>query len=377
VLGEIDLLRALHVGGIRCVVAAQQGEPARYSRAAERVVDAVSSAVDPKRMLDRLISFAAAEPQPPILFFDSDFDLLLVSRERGSLGKVFRFFVPDAALLELVVDKSSLQDLATRLELPVPPARVVRAGEAVVPDDLELTFPLTVKPLTRTQSTWRPLASTKAVRVDSADALKRVAAELAERSLDAIVQEAVPGGEDRIESYHVYIDEDGEVAGEFTGRKLRTFPAEYGYTTALVITNQQDVRELGREVMYRLGLRGVAKLDFKRAPDGRLWLLDVNPRFNLWHYPGALAGVNLPLLVYCDLVGIERPPPMRAVPGVRWCTPRHDFQAARAAGWGVVEWLRFAARCEGISGFAASDPLPLARAAAVRAFQGLRNGAAS
>jgi len=50
------------------------------------------------------------------------------------------------------------------------------------------------------------------------------------------------------------------------------------------------VRRLGRELTERVGLRGFAKFDFKRDPDGRLWLLQVNPRFNLWHHVGADAG---------------------------------------------------------------------------------------
>jgi hypothetical protein len=41
-----------------------------------------------------------------------------------------------------------------------------------------------------------------------------------------------------------------------------------------------------------------AKLDFKRAPDGALRILEFNPRFNLWHYPGALGGGSLPALVH-------------------------------------------------------------------------------
>ena len=45
------------------------------------------------------------------------------------------------------------------------------------------------------------------------------------------------------------------------------------------------------------------KLDFKqREATGGLYLLEANPRFNLWHHAGAVAGVNLPLLVYRDPV---------------------------------------------------------------------------
>jgi D-aspartate ligase len=365
VLGEIDLVRALHIGGVRCAVAASPGDPARYSRAVSHVLERVHPARDPEGMLARLLEFARAQPEPPVLFFDGDWDLLLVSRERERLAGAFRFAIADPALVESLVDKSRFRELALTHDLPVPPSQLLPAGGSA-PSDLDLRFPLVVKPLTRRRATWQTLASTKAVPVDSVPDLERVVAQLGGDGVDAIAQEAVPGGEDRIESYHVYVDAAGAIVGEFTGRKLRTLPRQYGYSTALVITDQGDVRDLGRSVIEKIGLRGVAKLDFKRAPDGRLWLLEVNPRFSLWHHPGAVAGVNLPLMVYADLAGRPRPRSQRARPGVRWCVVRDDFRAARAHGIGLRRWLGFLARCEAVSGFARQDPWPLARAAIAR-----------
>ena len=135
---------------------------------------------------------------------------------------------------------------------------------------------------------------------------------LAAGDVAVALQELVPGPETAIESYHVYVGAQGETVGEFTGRKIRTVPAAYGHSTALQITEAADVAALGRELVRRLGLRGVAKLDFKRAPSGELFLLEINARFNLWHHPGAVAGVNLPALVYGDLVGLPRGAPPRA-----------------------------------------------------------------
>src|SRR5439155_95698 len=106
-------------------------------------------------------------------------------------------------------------------------------------------------------------------------------------------------------------------AAEFTGRKIRTHPTQHGHSTALEITDAGDVAALGRDLVHRVGLRGVAKLDFKRGPDGRLHLLEINPRFTLWHHPAALAGVNVPLLVYGDLTGASRPPLLKARACVR------------------------------------------------------------
>jgi predicted ATP-grasp superfamily ATP-dependent carboligase len=169
-----------------------------------------------------------------------------------------------------------------------------------------------------------------------------------------------------MESYHVYIDEAGKLVAEFTGRKIRTRPAAFGDSTALEITAAPDVAKLGREVVERIGLRGVAKVDFKRGANGRLYLLEVNPRFTLWHHLGARAGVNVPALVYDTLVGRVRPPVERARAGVRWCKVWSDYPAARANGIPSLPWLRWALGCEAMSGIAWNDPLPLLRAAVWR-----------
>jgi D-aspartate ligase len=373
VLGEIDLVQALAHARIRCAVAASRDEPARYSRHTAIVLPRVDPWRKPEAAAESLLAFARTRPEPPVLFYDADWDLLLVSRLRDRLAEGMRFVVPEPDLVEDLVDKSRFQALADRVGLPVPKA-VRLSGDDPPPDDVDLRFPVVLKPLTRHHDTWRPLARGKAFEAADADTLRAFWDRFAGTDLEVLVQEVVPGPETSIESYHVYVDRDGEFAGEFTGRKLRTWPEQFGYSTALEITRSGDVRELGRELVRRLGFQGVAKFDFKRDPGGGLKLLEVNPRFNLWHHPGALAGVNIPALVYADLTGHARPQVSEARAGVRWCSFAHDWQAARAAGIGPLRWLRWALACEAKSGFARNDPLPLPRALAWRLGQRLRRG---
>jgi D-aspartate ligase len=369
VLGEIDLVRALAMAHIRSVVVVQDGNPARYSRAVSDTISWLDPAKEPDALVARLLEFAASCPEPPILYFDGDWDLLLVSRMRDRLSPAFRFVIADRELVEDLVDKSRFQALSARLELPVP--RAAKLVPGVDPPDLR--FPLLAKPLTRRHDTWRPLVGAKAVHLETAADLATLRGRI-NGTIDVLVQEVVPGPESRIESYHVYIDEDGAVAGEFTGRKLRTYPSGYGYSTALTITNSPDVRKLGRDLCERMGLRGVAKLDFKRDDAGRLHLFEVNPRFNLWHHPGALAGVNLPAIVYADLTGRPRPRNGTVRAGVTWCNLAHDLQAAREHGVSPIGWLRWMAASDAKSGFAWDDPLPLPRAVLWRLGKRLRSG---
>ena len=363
VLGDADLLRALGLAGIPCAVAAQPGDPARYSRFARVVLDWADAWDRPEALLESLERFGAAQSTRPVLFYEEDRELLVVSRHRERLRRYYRFVVPNADLVEDLVDKGRFQALAQRLDLPVPPARVLDPCGDAVPLDLE--FPVVLKPLVRRGDQWTPIAGgAKALRVDTPATLAALWPRLAAAGIPVLLQQLIAGPETSIESYHVYVDEHGETIGEFTGRKIRTWPLSHGDSTALVTTDAPDVTALGRDLVRRLDLRGVAKFDFKRAPGGRLYLLEINPRFTLWHHLGARAGVNIPALVYADLVGQPRAgthQTRQARAGARWCKPWDDVRAARAAGISFLPWLSWALRCEAMRVVACDDPMPLVR----------------
>jgi predicted ATP-grasp superfamily ATP-dependent carboligase len=95
--------------------------------------------------------------------------------------------------------------------------------------------------------------------------------------------------------------------------------------------------------------------------DGRLYLLEANPRFNLWHHAGAVAGVNLPALVYADLVspGSARPEARPLRPGVRWMWAIADLQQCRSTGeLDALRWLREFAGAHVVEDLCWTDPLP-------------------
>jgi D-aspartate ligase len=362
VLGNTDLVRALGMAGIRSACATRAGGATDHSRFTDVRIPWADNWGDPEGLLDNLLGFARGMPEPPPLFFQHDGDLTFVSHNREALRDHFRFTIAGAELVEQCVDKTQFTALAQGLGLPIPRSAVI--WPAVQPDlpDLDLEPPLIIKPLTRRDDWWRPLAgSAKALRVDSYEEFEREWPLLVEAGVDLVVQEMIPGGEDRIESYHGYIDPSGEVAAEFTGRKVRTFPPNFGETTACEITDAADVRELGRECMRTLGLVGVAKLDFKRDPRGALHLLEANPRFTLWHWPGAVAGVNIPALVYADLLERPRPRVGPVRPGVRYSVPWTDYRAVRASGQSLVRWVAWQARCDTRYLVSLSDPMPFIR----------------
>jgi D-aspartate ligase len=360
VIGPIEVVRALGLAGIRCAVVVGTSSPTRYSRYAIRVLPWVDPWSRPEEFVARLIDFGSEQTQKPVLYYSADGDLMAVSRFREQLSDVFRFVIADSGLVEDLVNKARFQALAERLDLPVPRGQALYPAAGATPDEVDLRFPLILKQLTRNDETWRTIARGKALAIHSPKALRELWPVLVESGVDVLLQEIVEGPESQVESYHAYVDEGGQIAGEFTGKKIRTYPSEFGYSSALVITDDAEVAALGRTLLERLNIRGVSKFDFKRGSDGSLYLLEINPRFNLWHHPAARAGVNLPALIYSDLVGLPRDAVRSPRPGARWCSLRHDAQAARAEGIGFVQWFRWMLGVEVKSPFAWNDPLPFA-----------------
>ena len=120
VMGDMDLLRPLGLARIPCVVVARPGAAPRFSRFARAALPWVDTWEHADEQVDTLMRFASRQSQPPVLFYQEDRDLLLVSRHRERLRSAFRFPIGDATVVEDLVDKGRFQALARRLNLPVP-----------------------------------------------------------------------------------------------------------------------------------------------------------------------------------------------------------------------------------------------------------------
>jgi D-aspartate ligase len=361
VMGDIDLVRALGVAGVSSAFFGFADDSARFSRHLRVSLPWIDHWERGEDLVEALLEFARSQPQAPVLFPQTDAALLLASRYRERLSARFRSTLADRELVEQLVDKGRFQALAAIHDLPVPRAQRLTPAPGDPAPALGVPCPLVIKPLTRTPAWTSVFGASKALHVLGRDDFVALWPRLRGLQTELLAQQLIPGPESRIESFHVYVDASGVHAGEFTGRKIRTLPRAYGASTAVEIVSLPDVAELGREVVARLGLRGVAKLDFKRDHGDRLHLLEINPRFNLWHYPGAVAGVNLPALVYADLTGRDRPAAARSPRRVVWCDPVQDLRAAHAQGISPLGWLRWLRGCDAICGLAAEDPLPFLR----------------
>src|SRR3954469_5618202 len=119
-LGDSDMVRALSLAGLRCVLVAPPGDVARHSRSVRGTLDASDTG-----LVDALEAHTRAQDEPPVLFVQSDEGLLLVSRHRDRLLGPLRATMPDAELVEDLVDRPRSRVVPAGAGLDIPAAAML------------------------------------------------------------------------------------------------------------------------------------------------------------------------------------------------------------------------------------------------------------
>jgi predicted ATP-grasp superfamily ATP-dependent carboligase len=293
----------------------------------------------------------------PLFYGDDDY-LGIVQDFRTALASRYAFIVNDAPLARALHSKALFQSLGERRALPLPRRldwETLAAFDA----------PVLAKPQMKTDWAASPVyeklfgGAGKARIFSSGRAATRNT--LVQRLVGELAfQEYVPGDDRSLWSFHGFADEKAELLASFIGRKIRTYPALTGDSSYLELAQDAELAALGREIVAKLRLKGPFKLDFKRhATSGRFYLLEINARYNLWHYLGAMNGVNLAAVAYDYLTQGVRPAPVAARTTYRWLALELDYRAFRESELRLLPWLgSLLARPKVYDLFAWSDPMP-------------------
>ena len=363
-LGGLNIVRALGMARIPVIIAsAGRRLPSMASRYCSGVIE-LPAITERAAVVKTLIEETRQFGRVP-LFYDNDDRLALVQDYRAALAPHFALLLNEPALADALVEKSRFQALAEQHGLPVPRRLDWEQLDAH-------TGPVLVKPKTRTgwdhSSVRRQLfGGAGKARIFGSGREARATALAAQLADQLSFQEYVPGGDDAIWSFHGFAAPGGEVLEWFVGRKIRTWPALTGDSSYLGLARDERLVALGRDLARRLGLAGIFKMDFKRSADtGRFYLLEINTRFNLWHYLGASAGVNLPEVAYRYLLGGRKPSHAEANTRVRWLHLQYDLRAFRELRarreLSLAQWLRSLAHRPLVYDlFSWSDPKPFVR----------------
>jgi predicted ATP-grasp superfamily ATP-dependent carboligase len=304
--------------------------------------------------LDRVSARCGKER--PVLIPSCDEAVEVLVHDRAQLESRFRILLPDDATIEILMDKWVFDRAVREKGLLAP--RTWLLADPGPPDD----HPRVLKPRRRYSRSGALLEPARMVARHRD--LAELSSELKGDPDEYIVQELIPGGDDRVEFYGAFWKAGSPVA-EFTGAKIRQFPPRSGSTACARLTDDREVLELSRRLLKSLKYEGCVDVEFKRGLDGARYVIEVNARPGLWHTLGELAGVSLPLVAAEVAYGDTPRVTARPRVGKRWIYLERDLRTIlerRRSGEGSIsEFLLGLPRVRRFAVLSLTDPAPFFR----------------
>jgi predicted ATP-grasp superfamily ATP-dependent carboligase len=293
----------------------------RYSRVKKKFIKSPSPA-DAETYRDFLIDLAKRENiRGWVIFPNSDEAVYVLARFKGILENYYRIPTPGWEVTQNVYDKEKTYQAAEKHGIPIPRTYYPKSLQELL--ELCLEFPVVMKPSIRDH--FYNKTKIKAFRINNREELIKTYQRVCDviDPEEILVQDFIPGGPKNLYSFCPFF-KNGEVVTGIAGRRARQHPMDFGHASTYVeLVDIPELRTLAEKFMRAINFYGIAEVEFMQDPrDHQFKLIEVNPRVWGWHTLAISAGIDLPFLLYQDMIGekVEVPPSLKQVKWVRLTT---------------------------------------------------------
>ncbi|MCU0661036.1 MAG: ATP-grasp domain-containing protein [Myxococcota bacterium] len=308
----VPVIRALRAASPSCEIvglAYDALDPGNYmSEIADHVYLMPFPSHGAEMLLDRLRYVQERTPLD-VLLPTLDAELPAYLKIQGALREMgIRMFLPSEEQLKLR-SKARLHELRDKYGIEVPSAVALSDSSPIHKLDREMKFPVMVK-----GQFYDAHIAYSPMEVEAHFQRLR-----SKWGVPVVVQEFVSGEELDIVAVG---DGQGGLVGSVAMRKMQL--TDKGKAWGGITIHDARLAAFVEKTMAAIRWRGPCELEVMKSHDnGKLYLLEINPRFPAWVYLSVAAGCNLPWAAVQLALG-EKVPPMPVAPaGVMFL--RHSF----------------------------------------------------
>lgn len=360
---SLSIVRNLGRHGIDVNVSLPSASASLKSRFCKRRFPVPTGTTPESYWADLLLDEAKSkELEGSVVFALDDVSVSFLAKHREQLAQ--RFLLDDALpdLHLAMLDKQRTLELAAEAGVAAPKHLRVRSLDDLDRVRDEFEFPVVIKPVSA-HLFRRHFPGIKIVVVDDESKLRSDVERFLEKDLEIIICEMIPGPDSQLSSYYTYHDADGQPQFHYTKRILRRHRLNCGKATYHIADWLPETAEAGKKFFSGIGFRGLGNVEFKHdLRDGRLKLIECNPRFTDAHELLVRGGIDTSLWIYNHLTGRENPEVDPYRRQHRLLFPLFDLVAYRdLKRHGKIttgEWLKSLVFPHAFPFFSVSDPMP-------------------
>lgn len=284
----------------------------------------------------------------PVLIPSSDRFITVLGDYAGELEPYFIFPRASVAAQALLATKQRQYHIAGEYGLPVPRTEFVESLEQLAAFADGARFPCLLKPIHFME--WRrfpkghPLHYEKVTVADSKDELLAAYRLAAPVTPEIVVQEVIQGPDTAKLVYLSCYGSGGDRLGYCVLRQVRTDPIYFGSASVVEPVSDPEADRICDRFLRNLGYVGLCEIELKRdVRDGKLMMIEANPRYSVTADAAPYLGVDLGWLHYLDLIGQPVTPAEPEIRDFRHIVLRRDAAAFRSyMRAGLLNWKDFA-----------------------------------
>ena len=271
----------------------------------------------------------------PVLIPSADQFVSAISEHAAELEDDFVFCSASAGTQALLATKERQYAVAEQYGLPVPRTLFVTSFPELQAFASQGQFPYLLKPVHFREwervSPANPLYCQKVAIATTPSELEENYRLASEASPNLVVQEIIAGPDTAKLCYLSCYGLSGERIGSCVVRQLRTTPIHFGSASVVEPVSDPETDDLCDRFLKGIQYVGICEIELKRdTRDGKVRMIEANPRYSVTADAAPYAGVDLGWLHYLDLIGQPVEPVQPSNFNFRHIFLHRDFATFRA-----------------------------------------------
>lgn len=251
----------------------------------------------------------------PVFICSADQWVTALATHEQALRDYFTFS-PGAQIQSALTNKDDQYALADQYDFPRSLTAQIHSTEDARAFAAQASFPCLLKPLTAREWDALPegnlLRGKKIVVSQTPEELLAHYAETEPHRPNVVAQELIQGPDKCKYCYFAVYGSDGGLLSNGVVQEYRTHPKFFGMASVTRPVVEPEVLSVCDRFFQAIGYVGICEIELKRdTRDGKIKLIEVNPRFTGSGDAASYMGVETGWLHYLDLIG-QKPEPAPA-----------------------------------------------------------------
>lgn len=271
----LSVTRSAGLAGHWVAVGANEGAfaAAKLSRFCQVALDYPISTSEPRAFVDYIVDFVKTNKIDLVLPV-TDWTLGPLSLERGRFAGLCKLAIPSQAAVDFASDKFRTVQQAEELGIGVPKTKLLHSL-ADLSTSSNFAFPVVVKDRFSVRWIEQKAVFGSVSYAYSSEELERKVADRLQKAGDVLIQEFVSGEGIGFSCFVV----GREVFLPFQWLRVREVdPRGSASSARKSIALNDELVQRSTKLITAMGFAGIAMVEYKRAPDGRLILMEINGR---------------------------------------------------------------------------------------------------